>query len=60
MIVMNIGQIYDTELLDFQHNQLFHIVSYHSLDHMSKQACRASSLSGKAYIQELLHTAHPR
>lgn len=48
------------EISDFQHNQLLHIVSHYSLDHMSKQTCRTSSLSGEAYIQELLHTAYPR
>lgn len=39
---------------------MLQIVSHYSLDHTDKQACRTSSLTGEAYIQELLNTAHPR
>ena len=51
---------YNAETLDFQYNQLLYMVSHYSLDHISKQVCQTSFLSGKVYIQELLHIAYPR
>lgn len=51
---------YNAESSHFQHNQLLQIVSHYSLEHTDKQACRTSSLTGEAYNQELLNTAHPR
>ena len=50
----------DVEISDLQHSQLLQIISHYSLSHVDKQACRTSSLTGEAYIQELLDTAHPR
>ena len=41
----------DVETSDFQHSQLLKIVSHYSLDHIDKQACLTSPLTGEAHIQ---------
>lgn len=48
----------NVETSDFQHDQLLQIVSHYLLGHVDKQACHTSSLTGEAYIQELLNMIH--
>ena len=57
--MMSTGRIVMLKHRIFSKVNCFKMVSHYSLDHIDEQACR-TSLTGEAYIQELLNIDHPQ